>query len=115
LSLTAGVSRDQSATAEGYVANFSRAYASLAYTFTERLTGTLGGAYSLSTQASQANNNDSNYYNVTAQLAYKIMEKLSVTPGYQFSQVDYTNPVHSAHAHSAYVMLNYTYPIHYQK
>jgi len=115
LSFTAGFSRDQSPSAYGYVTNFTRIYASLGYTFTERLTGTLGGSYSLSTQASQANNLDYNYYNVTAQLAYKITEKLSVTPGYKFSQYDNVTAGKSAHAHSAYVMLNYTYPIHYQK
>jgi len=114
-SLTGGLSRDQTPSAYGYVTSFARAYASLAYNFTERLTGNLGGAYSLSAQASQAYNNDYSYYNVSAQLAYKITEKLSVTPGYQFSQYDYTNPVRSAHAHSAYAMLSYTYPIHYQK
>jgi Putative beta-barrel porin 2 len=115
LSVTAGFSRDQSPSAYGYVTNFTRIYASLGYTFTERLTGTLGGSYSLSTQASQANNLDYNYYNVTAQLAYKITEKLSVTPGYRFSQYDNVTAGQSAQAHSAYVMLNYTYPIHYQK
>lgn len=115
LSFTAGFSRDQSPSAYGYVTNFTRIYASLGYTFTERLTGTLGGSYSLSTQASQANNLDYNYYNVTAQLAYKITEKLSVTPGYRFSQYDNVTGGMSAQAHSAYVMLNYTYPIHYQK
>jgi hypothetical protein len=73
------------------------------------------GSYSLSSQASQANNLDYNYYNVTAQLAYKITEKLSVTPGYSFSQYDDLTGDRSAKAHSAYVMLNYTYPIHYQK
>ena len=115
LSLTAGFSRDQSPSAYGYVINFTRIYASLGYTFTERLTGTLGGSYSLSSQASQTNNLDYNYYTVTAQLAYKITEKLSVTPGYRFSQYDDVTGGRSAQAHSAYVMLNYTYPIHYQK
>ncbi|MBM4301147.1 MAG: hypothetical protein FJ121_06405 [Deltaproteobacteria bacterium] len=115
LSLTAGFSRDQNASAYGYVTNFSRVYASLAYNFTERLTGNLGGAYSLSTQASQANSLDNNYYNVTAQLAYKITEKFSVTPGYRFSQSDNVTAAQSAHAHSAYVMLSYAYPIHFQK
>ena len=115
LSLTAGFSRDQSPSAYGYVINFTRIYASLGYTFTERLTGTLGGSYSLSSQASQTNNLDYNYYTVTAQLAYKITEKLSVTPGYRFSQYDDVTGDRSAQAHSAYVMLNYTYPIHYQK
>ena len=90
LSLTAGFTRDQTPSAYGYVTNFSRVYASLAYTFTERLTGTLGSVYSLSTQASQANNLDDTYYNVTGQLAYRITEKLSVTPGYRFSQYDYS-------------------------
>jgi len=115
LILTAGLIRDQNASAYGYVTNFSRVYASLAYNFTERWTGTLVGAYSLSSQAAQANGLNTNYFNVTAQLAYKITEKLSVTPGYQFSQINYTTPSQSVHAHSAYVMLSYAYPIHYQK
>ena len=107
-SFTAGFSRDQSPSAYGYVTNFSRIYASLGYTFTERLTGTLGGSYSLSTQASQTNNLDYNYYTVTAQLAYKITEKLSITPGYRVSQYDDLTGARSARAHSAYVMLNYS-------
>lgn len=115
LSLTGGFSRDQTPSAYGYVLNFTRIYASLGYTLTERLTGTLGGSYSSSSQASQTNNLDYNYYTVTALLAYKITEKLSVTPGYRFSRYDDVTGDRSAQAHSAYVMLNYTYPIHYQK
>lgn len=119
LSVTAGFTRDQSPTAYGYVVNFTRFYASLSYNFTERLIGTLGGAYSLSTQASQAGVQSNNYYNVTAQFAYQITEKFSVTPGYQFSQYNNLTPgqsaSQSAQAHSAYVMLSYSYPIHYQK
>ncbi|MBU4447370.1 MAG: porin, partial [Proteobacteria bacterium] len=115
LSLTAGFSRDQTPSAYGYIINFTRIYASLGYTFTERLTGTLGGSYSSSSQASQTNNLDYNYYTVTGRLAYKITEKLSVTPGYRFSRYDDVTGDRSAQAHSAYVMLSYTYPIHYQK
>ena len=115
MSVTAGLTRDQSPSAYGYVTNFTRVYASLAYNFTERLTGTLGGDYSLSTQASQSNNLDYNYYNFTGQLAYRITEKFSVTPGYRFSQYDNITAGQPAHAHSAYVMLSYTYPLHYQK
>jgi hypothetical protein len=115
LRLTAGLIRDQSASAYGYVTNFTRVYASLGYDFTERLTGGLGADYSLSTQASQANNLDYTYYNASASLAYKITEKLSVTPGYRFSQYNNITAGQPAHAHSAYVMLSYSYPIHYQK
>ena len=115
LSLMAGFSRDQSPSAYGYVTNFTRIYASVGYTFTERLTGTLAGSYSSSSQASQTNNLDYNYYTVTALLAYKITEKLSVTPGYRFSRYDDVTGGRFAQAHSAYVMLNYTYPMHYQK
>jgi hypothetical protein len=115
LSFTAGLTRDQSATAYAYIVNYTRVYASLAYAFTERLTGSLGGDYSLSTQASQSNNLDYNYYNFTGQLAYRITEKFSVTPGYRYSQYDNITAGQPAHAHSAYVMLSYTYPLHYQK
>jgi hypothetical protein len=115
MNLTAGFSRDQTPSAYGYVLNFSRLYASVGYTFTERLTGTLGGSFSSSSQASQANNQDYNYYTVTATLAYKITENLSVTPGYRFSRYDDVTGDQAAQAHSAYVMLNYNYPINYQQ
>ena len=42
LRVTAGLTRDQSPSAYGYVTNFTRVYASLGYDFTERLTGTWG-------------------------------------------------------------------------
>jgi len=113
--ITGGFSRDQSPSAYGYVVNFTRLYASLGYTVTERLTGTLAGSYSVSSQASQTDNLDYNYFTVTALLAYKITENLSVTPGYRFSQYDDLTGTRSAQAHSAYVMFSYTYPIHYQK
>lgn len=115
LSITTGFTRDQSPSAYGYVVNFTRFYASLAYNITERLNGTLGGSYSLSSQASQTQNQENNYYSVNAQLAYQITEKLSVTPGYGFSQYDDLTGSRSAQVHSAYVMLSYTYPIHYQR
>jgi len=115
LTITAGFTRDQSPTAYGYVVNFTRFSASMAYNFTERLAGTLGGSYSLSSQASQTQDLENNYYSVNAQLAYQLTEKLSVTPGYGFSQYDDLTGSRSAHAHSAYVMLSYTYPIHYQR
>jgi len=115
LSVTAGFIRDQTPSAYGFVTNFTRVYTSLSYNFTERLSGTLGGSYSLSTQASQADSLDFNYYSVNAQMAYQLTEKLSVTPGYRFSQYDNVTGDTSAHAHSAYVMLSYAYPIHYQK
>ncbi|HLD47476.1 MAG TPA: hypothetical protein VJA64_06600 [Desulfobaccales bacterium] len=115
LSVTAGFSRDQSPSAYGYVLNFSRVYASVGYTFTECLTGFLGGSYSSSSQASQANNQDYNYYTVSGRLAYKITEKFSVSPGYSFSRYDDLTGDRSALAHSAFVMLSYSYPMHYQK
>jgi len=113
--ITGGFSRDQSPSAYGYVVNFTRLYASLGYTVTERLTGTLAGSYSVSSQASQTDNLDYNYFTVTALLAYKITENFSVNPGYRFSQYDDLTGTRSAQAHSAYVMFSYTYPIHYQK
>lgn len=115
LNVSAGFSRDQSASAYGYETNFSRFYASLGYQVTERLNGTLGSSYSSSTQSAQANDLDANYYNINAQLTYQLTERFKVTPGYQFSQAVDATSDRSAIAHSAYVMLNYTYPIHYQK
>jgi hypothetical protein len=115
LRVSGGFTRDQVPSAYGDVTNFSRVYASLAYAFTERLTGSLEGDYSLSTGASQSNSQNYGYYSANAQLAYKVTEKLSVTPGYRFSQYDYSTSGMSAHGHSAFVLLNYAYPFHYQK
>jgi hypothetical protein len=115
LKVSAGFTRDQTPSAYGYVTNFNRLYASLDYTFTERWSGSLGGDYSLSTQASQTNTLDYGYYNANAQLVYRVTEKLSVTPGYRFSQYNYSTNGRSAHAHSAYMMFSYAYPVHYQK
>jgi hypothetical protein len=115
LSISVGFSRDQAPSAYGYVTNYNRLYGLLRYNFTERLSGTLGGDYSLTTQASQTNDLDYNYYNINTQLVYRLTEKLSITPGYKFSQRNDSTGGWSAHAHSAWVMLSYTYPIHYQK
>ena len=115
LRVSAGFTRDQAPSAYGYVTNFNRVYASLGYSFTERLTGSLGGDYSLSSQASQTNPFDYSYYSANAQLVYRVTEKLSVNPGYRFSQYDYSSSGGSAHAHCAWVMLSYAYPMHYQK
>jgi hypothetical protein len=117
--LTGGFTRDQSASANNYVTNFTRLYASMGYTFTERLSGSLGGSFSVSSQASGNTNADYNYYDVNANLAYKITEKLSVSPGYRYVQSDnLTNSTtgnQNAHGHNGWLMFSYSYPIHYQK
>ena len=115
LRVSAGFTRDQTPSAYGYVTNFNRVYASLGYSFTERLTGSLGGDYSLSTQASQTNTLDNRYYSANVQLVYQVTERWSVNPGYRFSQYDYSTSGGSAQAHCAWVMLSYAYPMHYQK
>ena len=52
LSITGSLSRNQQASAYGYIAQVNAASLNASYNFTERLTGSLGGGYSLSTQSS---------------------------------------------------------------
>ena len=90
-------------------------FLNLSYSFTERLSGSLTGDYSLSNQLSQTNSFQNVVYTINSQLSYRITEKLSLSPGYRFVQNDDVSNSQSAHGHNVWVMLNYSYPIHYQK
>lgn len=116
LTVSAGFSIDQQPSAYGAVYEMDRLYASATYRFTERLSGSLNGAYSLSNQTSQNLNSEYNYYNVSPSLTYQITEHLNVSPGYSFSNAaSLTSTGSSAHNHLAWIQFSYTYPIHYQK
>jgi hypothetical protein len=116
LTVSAGLSIDQQPSAYGTVYEVDRVNASATYKFTERLSGSLSGAYSLSSQSSQAINSQYNYYNVSPSLTYQITENLNVSPGYSFANyASLTNTGSSAHNHIAWIQFSYKYPIHYQK
>jgi hypothetical protein len=119
LSITGSLVRNQSASAYGYISQVNAASLGASYRFTERLTGSLGGGYSMSTQSSNRSQNDTNGLNVRSQLSYLITEKLTASGGYTFSSQLYggnnLSTSSTSNVHDVYLMLTYAYPIHYQK
>ncbi len=119
LSFNASFKVDQNASAYGAVYEVDQLNLSLGYKFTERLSSSLGGSYSLSNQSSQTITSKYNYYSINSNLSYQITEKLSVSPGYSYSGREnltgVTGGSGSAHNHMAWMQFSYTYPIHYQK
>jgi hypothetical protein len=119
LSITGSLLRNQQASAYGYISQVNAASLNANYTFTERLTGFLGGSYSLSTQSSNRSQNETNGLNVASGLSYQITEKLAGSSGYTFNNQSYGgnifSPSSNAHAHDVWLMLSYSYPLHYQK
>ncbi len=51
----------------------------------------------------------------TLSLTYQVTEKLSLSPGYTFSQLQNSPSVRTTNNHLTWLMLTYSYPIHYQK
>ncbi|MBI5788217.1 MAG: outer membrane beta-barrel protein [Candidatus Schekmanbacteria bacterium] len=115
LSITGGYALDQSASAFGSISETNRLFLNLNYNFSEKLSGSLGGIYNLSNQVSQEDNFQSDNLSVTSQVTYRVTEKLSMAPGYRFSQQDDITNSRSAKVHNVWLMLTYSYPIHYQK
>ena len=92
-----------------------RFYGGVNYSFSERLSGSLGGSLYLSNQASQQNNQENAYFSVSPQLNWRVTEKLTASPGYRFGlRNDQTND-RSATVQVVWLMLTYSYPIHYQR
>jgi hypothetical protein len=119
LSISGSLLRNQSASAYGYIAQVNSASLNASYNFTERLTGSLGGGYSLSTQSSNRSQNQTNGLNVSSGLSYLITEKLTAAAGYTFSSQLYggnnLSTSSNANVSTGWLMLSYAYPIHYQK
>jgi len=119
LSLTGSLTRNQQASGLGYISQVNALSLNASYNFTERLTGSLGGSYSLSSQSSNTSQNQNNYYTVGPQLKYLITEKLTVASAYSFTNQNYggnnISGSNTAHAHDISLMLTYAYPLHYQK
>jgi hypothetical protein len=116
LTASGAFSMSQQPSAYGAVYQVNRVSGSLNYKFTERLSASLSGNYSLSNQSSQDISSEWNYYNVSPSLNYQITERFSVSPGYSFANsASLTDTGSSAHNHIAWIQFSYTYPIHYQK
>lgn len=119
LSLTGSLSRNQSASAYGYIAQVNSASLNASYIFTERLTGSLGGGYTLTTQSFDRNQNQTNGLNLNSRWSYQITEKLTVSSVYTFTNQNYggnnLSSSNTSHVHDILLMLSYVYPIHYQK
>jgi hypothetical protein len=116
LAVTGGFSMSQQPSAYGAVYQVNQLNLGANYNFTERLSGALGGAYSLSNQSSQNISSEWNYYSIVSSLSYQITEQFSVSPGYSFSNsASLTGTGSSAHNHLAWIQFSFTYPIHYQK
>ncbi len=116
LTVSGTFSRDEQPSAYGAVYEVDRLGFSMAYKFTERLTGALSGSYSLSNQSSQNISSKYNYYNISPQLTYRLTEKLSLSSGYSFqNNASLTTGGGSGHNHMVFVQLSYAYPLHYQK
>jgi hypothetical protein len=119
LSITGSFIRNQQASGAGYIANVTALSLGMNYQFTEKLTGSLGGSYSLSSQSSSTSQNRNNYYTVGPQLNYLITERLTASSAYRFSNQSYKgnniSSSTSANVHDISLMLNYSYPMHYQK
>jgi hypothetical protein len=119
LSITGSFSRNQQASGLGYISQVNALVLGMNYLFTEKMTGSLNGSYSLSSQSSNTSQNRNNYYTVGPQLKYQITERLSTLTAYSFSNQNYggnnISGSTSSHVHDISLMLTYSYPMHYQR
>jgi hypothetical protein len=115
LTITGGYLRNQTSSAFAGTSEVNQAFLNLSYNFTERLSGSLTGSYNLSNQLAQQNNLENDNFSISPKATYLITEKLSISPGYRFGQQDDITNSRSAHVHNVWLMLSYSYPIHYQK
>jgi hypothetical protein len=111
---TAAYSRDQSPSPYGGVSQTNRVNLSFKYDFNERLKGTLLGDIYLSENISRVNKSRSNMFLVSPQITYQVTEKLSLTPAYKFGYREDLISGRSADRHDMWLMLTYSYPIHYR-
>ncbi len=113
ITVTGGYSRNQSASGLGTISDLNSLFLSMKYDFSERLSGVFLANYYLSKQVSQGNDFQNDYYSFSPQLTYRVTEKMSTSVGYSFSTRDDLTRERSASAHIAWLLLNYSYPIHY--
>jgi hypothetical protein len=115
LSLTAGFSRDESPTAYASISELNRVYGFMNYNFSERLSGSLMGEYYLTNQSSERTNLKNDYLSISPQINYRITEKLTASPGYRFGIRDDITGGRTATVQAVWLMVTYSYPIHYQR
>ncbi len=102
LTAAAYLSINQQPSAYGAIYQVNQVGASLSYNFTEKLSGSLSGGYSLSNQASQILSSEWSYFNFGPSLNYQITEQLAVSPGYRYgNSASQTSTGGSAHNHVA--------------
>jgi hypothetical protein len=112
---TMGFTMDESPAAYGGVSQLNRVYTSMKYIYSEKIYATMGGDYSLTRQDFQNSSFKNDYFSIGGQLNYRITEKLTASPGYRFGLRDDLTAGLSANVHSVFLMVNYSYPIHYQR
>ena len=118
LSLTGSFSRNQQASAYGYISQVNALSLAMNYRFTEKLNGSLSGSYSMSSQSSNTSQNQNNYYTVGPSLSHLITEKLLPPRRIGFLTKAMRNKIpgtSSTNVHDISLMLTYSYPLHYQK
>jgi hypothetical protein len=119
LNLFGNFTRNQSASAYGYIAQVNALNLGLHYIFTEKLSGSLAGGYTLSNQSFSGSQNQGNSLYASPQLSYRITEKLTASAVYRFYNLHYgsgdQSGSSSAHIHDVWLMFTYSYPLHYQK
>lgn len=114
-SLNVGYSFDQSPSGQGQLQDYQRANLTLSYNFTEKLSGSLPTTFSYSAAMSNRYKNKTLYCYISPQLTYRLQERLSLSGSYSFGLREDQIAQRSANQQVAWLMLSYTYPIHYQK
>lgn len=113
--LTLSYSRNQSASAYGNLSQYNIFRLFITQKITERLSSQFNPHLSLSKMDSPGSDYSSTYYGIRSGLSYELTERLSLGAFYGFNyrkvsgSADYGFPIHSA-----YLILTYSYPIHYQ-
>jgi hypothetical protein len=119
LRLSGNFSINQSPSGYGYISQVGALSLNASYNFTEKLSGGLGGSYSLSFQSSDRSQNRTNNVGINSSLSYLITERLTGSSGYTYSSQLYggnnSSSSSNANVHVVYLMLNYSYPLHYMR
>jgi len=115
LNATVGYRRDESPSAYASLSEMNRIYGTVNYHFTEKLSGNLNADYYISSQISEQNNQRNDYFSISPGLNYQVTEKLSLSPAYRFGLRDDLTNHRSATVQAVWLMLTYSYPIHYQR
>lgn len=113
--LTGGFTLDISPSGGGTVSDYSRAYAGLSYSFSERLTGRFDGSLYYNAAIFDFSGGNGFIFTLSPQLTYRLLEKLSLNSGYQFGWREDRTSELTASRNLVWISLNYSYPMHYQR